>query len=285
MDVRQLKSLLAIAESGSFSLAADRVHLTVSAVSQQMRALETELGVDLFDRTRRPPQLTVAGQQMLEAARDMVRTAELAVETISGRGVHGTLTLGTVRTSALSLLPRAIVRMRKAYPDLRIKLRVANSDLLMQDVDAGRLDAAMVAEHHVPASLRWRAFLNEPLFVVAPPGTIPGTAEQLLTRLPYVRFRANVPLARMIDQELARLDLPLAEVAEIDTIASIVAVVANGLGASVVPQIAVRDCSASLVSAPFGNPQLYRQIGLVERTAAARSSLIARLHAFLLEEV
>jgi DNA-binding transcriptional LysR family regulator len=282
MDIRQLKSLLAIAETGSFSLAADQVHLTVSAVSQQMRALETELGTTLFDRSRRPPRLTVAGQQLLEAAGDLVRTAERAVDMISGRGVSGTLTLGTVRSSALSVLPRAIVQMRAEYPDLRIKLRVGNSDVLMQDVDAGRIDAAMVAEHHLPPSLRWRVFLNEPLFVVAPPGTPPGTAEELLTRLPFVRFRVNVPLARLIDQELARLNLPLNEAAEIDTIASITAMVANGFGVSVVPQVAIRDCAVQMVTAPFGAPQIHRQIGIVERPGAARSALIGRLHDLLL---
>lgn len=283
MDIRQLRSLLAIAETGNFSLAARQVHLTVSAVSQQMRALEKDLGVALFDRSRRPPQLTVAGHQLVEAAGDLVRTAERAVETVSGRGVSCTLTLGTVRSSALSVLPRAIVQMRAEYRDLRIKVRVGNSDVLMQDVDAGRIDAAMVAEHHLPPSLRWRAFLNEPLFVVAPPGTPPGSAEELLTRLPFVRFRADVPLARIIDQELARLNLPLNETAEVDTIASITAMVANGFGVSVVPQMAIRDCAVQMVTAPFGAPQIYRQIGLVERPRAARSTLIGRLHELLLK--
>jgi DNA-binding transcriptional LysR family regulator len=283
MDTRQLKTLLAIAESGSFSKAADVVHLTVSAVSQQIQALEQEVGAQFFDRSSRPPRLTAAGQQMVEAARDLVRTAENAIDAVSGRRVVGALAIGSVRTSAMSLLPRAIVQFRADHPGLRIKLRVSMSETLLQDVLAGRLDAAMVAEHgDFPPHLRWRPFLREPLFLVAPPGAPHLSAEEFLARYPYVRFRSNVPLAHMIDLELARLDVSLNEVAEIDTISAIVSCVANGLGVSVVPQVAIEDCALPLVSTPFGSPQLYRQIGLVERQNGARAMLISELHHRLL---
>ena len=279
MDTRQLRTLLAIAETGSFSRAAEIVHLTVSAVSQQIQALEQEVGARFFDRGTRPPRLTAAGQQMVEAARELVRAAENAIDAVSGRRVVGTLAIGSVRTSAMSLLPRAIMELRSDYPELRIRLRVSQSETLLQDVLAGRLDAAMVAEHgNFPPGLRWRPFLREPLFVAAPPGAPDLPAEELLARYPYVRFRSNVPLAHMIDLELARLAIPLAEVAEIDTIAAIVSCVANGLGVSVLPRIAIEDCAAPLVAAPFGAPRLFRRIGLVERHNGARALLISELH-------
>lgn len=227
----------------------------------------------------------MAGQQLVEAARELVRTAENAIDAISGRKVIGTFSLGSVRTSALSLLPRAIVRLNAAHPELRIQLRVGLSESLLQDVVSGRLDAAMVAEYgEFPSSLRWRPFLDEPLFVVAPPGTPALSAEELLTRRPFIRFHANVPLAHVIDLELARLNLPLTEIAQIDTIPAITACVANGLGVSIVPQVAVSDCATELVKAPFGQPQLHRKIGLVERKTAPRAALISMLHRLLVEE-
>lgn len=284
MDTRQLKTLLAVVESGSFSGAAEAVHLTVSAVSQQIQALEQEVGAPLFDRTSRPPRLTAAGQQMVELADQMVRAAENAIDAISGRKLIGTLSIGSVRTSALSLLPRAMVRMSAAHPDLRIKLRVASSETMLQDVLAGRLDAAMIAEHgNFPAALRWRPFLREPLWVIAPPGSPRLSAQALLTTFPFIRFRANVPLAHMVDLELARLNLPLNEVAEIDTIAAITSCVANGLGVSVVPQVAIDDATEGLTCAPFGTPQMFRQIGLVERKSGSRAVLISELHRLLVE--
>jgi len=284
MDTRQLKTLLAIAESGGFSRAAEIVHLTVSAVSQQVQALEQEVGTELFDRSTRPPRLTAAGQQMVEAARELVRATENAIDAVSGRKVVGTLAIGSVRTSAMSVLPRAIVELKDRYPELRIKLRVSMSETLLQDVVAGRLDAAMVAEHAgFPPALRWRPFLREPLFLVAPPGSPQLGCREFLSRYPYVRFRSNVPLAHMIDLELARMNVVLNEVAEIDTVLAIVSCVANGLGVSVVPQVAIDDWAAPLVTVPFGTPQLYRRIGLVERQNGARALLIEQLHRRLLD--
>jgi DNA-binding transcriptional LysR family regulator len=132
------------------------------------------------------------------------------------------------------------------------------------------------------ADVWWRPFLREPLFLVAPPGSPQLGAEEFLVRYPYVRFRSNVPLAHMIDLELARLDMPLNEVAEIDTVSAIMSCVANGLGVSVVPQVAIDHCGAALVAAPFGSLQLFRQIGLVERQNGPRAMLIDELHRRLL---
>jgi len=279
MDTRQLKTLLAIVEHGTFARAAEHVHLTPSAVSQQVQALEAEIGRPLFDRSSRPPRLTTEGQQMVEGARHLVQAAEEILDAVSGRTVLAPLILGSVRTSALGLMPRAIMLMKEVHPRVRIKLRVANSEALLIDVGAGRLDAAMVAENPgMPDTLRWHPFIREPLFVIAPPGAPPMTAEGYLSHYPFVRFRSNVPLAHMIDRELARTNLPLYEIAEIDTVSAIVACVANGLGASVVPNIAIKECAAPLMTAPFGKPHLYRQIGLVDRPGSPRSSVIADLH-------
>lgn len=279
MDTRQLKSLTAIARTGSFARAAELVNLTPSAVSQQIQALESEVGASLFDRSSRPPSLTPAGMQMVGLAEEVLRLTDTAVDAINGTSISGTLSLGSVRTSALGLLPNAITRLNALYPQVRTKLRVSMSESLMSDVVVGRLDAAMVAEiNEFPSTLRWRPFLREPLLVIAPPGTAPGSASDLLARFPFVRFRSNVPLAHMIDRELARMNVVLNEVAEMDTVSSITACVVNGLGVSVVPQIAVAESNVPLVTAPFGSPQVFRQIGLIESRSGAKAVLIDELH-------
>ncbi|NVJ92721.1 MAG: LysR family transcriptional regulator, partial [Methylocystaceae bacterium] len=119
MDTRQLKTLLAIASHGTFARAADRVGLTPSAVSQQIQALELELNVPLFDRSSRPPELTPQGAQVLELAKHMLQLEENVKASLKGEHVAGTLMLGSVRSSALNLLPRAIVKMRSQYPELK----------------------------------------------------------------------------------------------------------------------------------------------------------------------
>ena len=283
MDTRQLKTLVAIATHGSFIKAADIVALTPSAVSQQIQALESELGTTLFERSSRPPKLTAQGLQVLEMARDILRREEEAKASLRGDRIAGTLMLGSVRSSALNLLPKAIVLMRSQYPQLKTNLRVSLSSLLIADVAAGRLDAALVAEHvSISSGLRWSPVLREPLWLIAPKSmTAPDLLDTLRTK-PYVRFRSAVPLANLIDTELSRLGVVTQDVAEIDTIGSVVTCVRQGMGVSVVPHVALHELeSDELTRLPFGDPQINRQIGIVERTVSPRGEIIERLHEVL----
>jgi len=282
MDTRQLKTFIAIAEHGTFARAADAVGLTPSAVSQQIQALESEVRAELFDRSTRPMTLNSHGLQMLEAARNLVRAADDVIDAISGRAIAGTFTIGSIRYSALSLLPRAIVALKEDYPDLKMKLHVANSDELLNDVVSGRLDVAMVAEHSgVPSTLRWSPFIHEPLFAIAPQGTPQMSASEMLSTLPYVRFASRFRLANLIETELAKSGIVTYPIAEIDTMAAVIACVVYGLGASVAPYSALEEALGKVVSAPFGNPQVYRQIGLMERRTSTRTIVIDRLHQHL----
>ncbi|CAH0272391.1 Hydrogen peroxide-inducible genes activator [Agrobacterium fabrum] len=279
MDIRQLKTFIAIAEHGTFAKAADAVGLTPSAVSQQIQALESEVRGELFDRATRPITLNGHGLQMLEAARTLVRDADNIIDAISGRAVSGTFTIGSVRSSALSLLPLSIVALKADYPDLRIKLQVANTDELLKDVMSGRLDCAMVAEYSgIPSALRWQPFINEPLLVIGPNGTPKMSGFDMLSKLPYVRFNSKFRLAQIIETELAKTRIVPNLIAEIDTIASVVSCVIHGLGVSVVPWIALRDIAAPIVAVQFGEPQILRPIGLLERRSGTRAQIIDRLH-------
>ena len=283
MDTRQLRTLLAIKSHGTFALAADVVGLTPSAISQQVHALEDELRVTIFDRSTRPPRITPDGLQVMEMAQDILRRADDTRASLRGDQIAGTLMLGSVRSSALNLLPRALVEMRQRYPDLKPNLGVSLSSTLIADVAAGRLDAAIVAEHlGFPNALRWSPFLREPLWLIAPRGMEASDPIELLNTRPYIHFRSAVPLANLIDTELSRLGVVTNDVAEIDTIGSIVTGVRQGLGISVVPHVALQEPDGeNITRLPFGSPQVTRQIGIVERTVSPRAEIIARLHAVL----
>jgi DNA-binding transcriptional LysR family regulator len=283
MDTRQLKTLVAIATNGTFAQAADVVGLTPSAVSQQVRALEQELDTTLFNRSSRPPKLTPQGLQVLELAQNILRMEDDAKASLRGDRIAGTLMLGSVRSSALNLLPKAIVQMRAQYPALKTNLRVSLSSTLIADVASGRLDAAVVAEHvGFPPALRWSPFLREPLWLIAPEGTGLSDPIQLLDTRPFIRFRSAVPLANLIDTEISRMGVVTQDVAEIDTIGSIVTCVRQGMGISVVPHVALQEPEdQELTRLPFGQPQVTRQIGIVERTVSPRGEIIARIHEVL----
>ena len=285
MTIRLLRTLVAIADTRTFSDAAKVVHVTHAAVSQQMQALEQELDTVLFDRSTRPSTLTAKGQQMVESARQLLAYIDDTKSALAENRVLGTLNIGSVRTSALAVLPQALVKLNERFPDLRIKLRVGYSESMLADVVAGRLDAAIVAEHiAMPSGLDWRPFIREPLVVIAPPGAPPDDAGSLLTRHPYIRFASNVPLANIIDTELARARIHPREVAEIDTVSAMVSCVAQGLGVAIVPQIVFRSGqNRHLVTAPFGEPQIYRQIGMAQRQQARRSAVLDEFQTMLAE--
>lgn len=283
MDTRQLRSLVAIASHGTFARAAEVIHLTPSAVSQQIQALEQELGVTLFERSSRPPKMTPQGLQVLEMAKDVLRVTDDTKASLRGDRIAGTLMLGSVRSSSMNLLPAAIVQMRTRYPELKTNLRVSLSATLINDVESGRLDAAVVAEHlSIPSTLRWSPFLREPLWLIAPKGTAGTDPLELMATLPFIRFRSAVPLANLIDTEISRLGITTNDVAEIDTIGAIVTCVRHGMGVSVVPHVAFQASDDDeFVRLPFGQPQVIRQIGIVERTISPRGEVIARLHEVL----
>ena len=285
MDLRQLQTLVAVADTGSFAAAARVVHLTSSAVSQQIQALEGELGVTLFDRTKRPPRINAKGEELLRAARSVVRTMTEARMAISGGRTAGVLKIGAIRTVSMRLVPQAFAAMWALYPDLSFDLTVGMSETLMSDVAAGRLDAAVVAEHvGVPASLSWTPVLSEPLVLVGPPGSEGRSELSLLRDLPFIRYETTVPLARQIETELSRLGVAAQEIAVTNTMPSVVGLVQAGLGVAIVPKIAFLDAApGSLVCRPFCEGAITRRLGLVQRQVSSRVEVLTGLRRVLTE--
>tara|TARA_R110002012_G_scaffold248798_5_gene425204 strand:- start:2580 stop:3452 length:873 start_codon:yes stop_codon:yes gene_type:complete len=285
MDTRQLETLLAIVHHGGFTAAARAVNITASAVSQQVVALEQELGTTLFDRSRRPPALTSKGAEMVRTARTMLQLANAAKSVAGGSEVRGTLAIGSLRTCAQSLMPVAIAALRQQYPDLSFRLRIGMSEELMREVAAGQLDTALVADHvAVPLTLRWTEVLNEPLALLIPHGVEARAVEEVLHRVPYVRYQTRVPLARQIDTEIARFGVEPAQIITVNTMAAVIGCVQAGLGFAVVPSVTLQDIApGSLRWLPFGTPPIRRRLGLVHSPHSNRSEVLAALSKKLVE--
>ena len=283
MDTRQLQTLVAVADTGSFAGAARVVNLTASAVSQQIQALEGELGVTLFDRSKRPPRFNAKGEQIVRAARSVVQTMTEARMAIAGGSTAGLLKFGAIRTVSLRLVPRAFAEMWRLYPDLSFDLTVGMSPTLMADVAAGRLDAALVAEHvGVPSSLSWTPVLSEQLVVAGPPDARDRSSLSMLRDLPFIRYKTDVPLARQIETELSRLGVKPREIAVANTMHAVVGMVQAGLGVAIIPRIAYLDAQVgSLCCRPFGEGAITRRLGLVQRQISSRVEVLGELRRVL----
>jgi DNA-binding transcriptional LysR family regulator len=279
MDTRQLETLLAIEQHGGFAAAAQAVNLTASAVSQQISALEIEIGAQLFDRSRRPPTLTAKGVEMVRSARSILNIVSETKASVTAGRVRGTMAFGTLRTYANSVVPSALATMRTTYPLLNFRLRVGKSEELMNNVASGQLDAALVADHvTVPSTLRWTPVIEEPLVVLMPSGCGHLTLEDAVRNVNFIRYRTQVPLARQIDTEMARLGISPKQIASANTMTAVVGCVRAGLGFAVVPQIALQDViAASLDWVPFGTPPITRRLGVVQRFSSRQEEITSAL--------
>ena len=236
MELRQLKTLIAIADAGNFVGAADRVGRTQSAVSQQIKALEDELSVELFDRAARPPSLTVEGRAFVERARRIVAMCDEAAGRIKGRQTAASLQIGVVRGSLMGHLPVALAVLRGRH--LGLRLRVATGDLteLLGHVQHGRLDAALIPDAPtLDPQLYWLPFLVEPFLAIAPAATPGAHDHELLEACPYIQFSRNVRTGRLIDAEIRRRGISVETAMETDSFPAMVQMVQQGLGAAVVP--------------------------------------------------
>lgn len=204
--------------------------------------------------------------------------------TIAGGRTAGVLKLGAIRTVSMRLVPEALRGMRGRYPDLGFEMTVGMSERLMADVAAGRLDAALVAEHvGVPATLSWSPVLNEPLVIIAPPQEAWRSEVSLLRDLPFIRYATDVPLARQIETELSGLSIVPREVAVANTMPAVVGLVQAGLGVAVVPRIATLHGGPALHCRPFRDGAITRRVGLVQRQVSSRSRVLTELREILSE--
>lgn len=277
MSIRHLRTLLAIAEQGSFAAAARAVRLTQSAVSMQMRALEEELGTALFDRSTRPPALTSAARALIADADELVRGYDRLVHERRSQGapVEGHLRLGAVPSVITGILPTAIAALRRRHPGMHVEIAMALSADLVDRLERGRLDAAIVSELGKPRQgYLWQPFAREPLVLIAPLDAPRQSAAELLAAYPFIRYTRQAWVGRLIDATLKRRRIKVGEAMTLDTLEAVTAMVSHGLGVSIVPQ---RGHGAPF---PFpvraqalAKPTVYRQLGLLRAESHAKGLL------------
>lgn len=173
MELRQLEYFVAVAEEQNFTRAAQRVHISQSGVSAQIRALEKELGAELFDRSARTATLTVAGKAALEHARTALDAAEAVTQAVGEVTdlIRGTLTVGMVAGCTVTPLFDALADFHRAHPGVEISLLEDNSDRLTEAVRAGALDMALIGTATAePDGLEMFALIREQLVAAVPTG-------------------------------------------------------------------------------------------------------------------
>ncbi len=282
MNLRQLETLVAIADHGSFTAAGGAVGVSHSAVSLQVKALEQELGVALADRRQRPPRLTARGAALVEQARRMLALAEEMRALGSDAALEGVLAVGVVPTEMVHLLPPALARLRARHPGLAIRVRTGLSSELAVEVRDGVLDAAVVTGPDIaPQGLGLTEIAREPLVAIAPAEAAGATAGELIAAHPFIWFSRRTWAGQQIERALATRGLRPAEAMEVDSIEAIESLVAHGLGVSVVPERPAAPPAPAVRRLPLGGPDAFRRLVLAVHEGAPKARLAEALRAEL----
>jgi DNA-binding transcriptional LysR family regulator len=202
-DLRQLRYFVTVAEELHFGRAAGRLSMTQPPLSQAIRALEECLGVDLFERTKRSVRLTRVGADLLPEVRRLLAGAEglRPLAQSLTRGEAGVLSLAFVSTADYGLLPPLLRDFGARHPRVRLELTEATSDVQIDELSAGRIDAGLVIAPLPPrhaAQLSWLPIAREPLVV--------AMSTDMSERLSVARGLAGDPQAEWLDMPVSLLE-------------------------------------------------------------------------------
>lgn len=284
MELQQLRYAVEVASALSFTRAAERCHVTQSALSHQIAALERELGQRLFARSSRSVRLTEAGEAFVPHARAALRATEQAKEHAAAAAgdIVGTLRIGVIPTVAAVDVPLVLAAYRARHPAARVELRVGNSDSLMAQVRRDDLDVALLGlrEDVRPSGVASRELSAERLVAVLPEGhPLVGVASVRLHDLAgmtFADFPAGTSGRSQSDDAFARAHVERDVAFEADSAELILSLVAAGLAVTLLAPDVVSRSVARVVSVALQDGPVRR-----EHVAWSASALRTVTRAFL----
>jgi Transcriptional regulator len=287
MSIRELKTLIAVAEYGSISAAAERVFLSVPAAAAQIAKLEEEFKTTLLNRARKPAQLTPQGHALVAGAKQLMACyAELYETVSSSEDLTGILNIGAIPTALTGVIPRALIAFRKAHPRAQIRLEHGLSPSLSERLRRHELDAAIISEPQSDiGGLHWTPFTQEPIVVIGPAAAEGEDDRALLRSFPYIRFNRHFWVSRIIEADLQRRKLLTDPIMELDSLEAIGQMVRYGLGVSIIP-LSSRSFLRlhKLRAVAFGEPGLTRSVVLAEPKESGKTRLISAFKDCLVRE-
>jgi LysR family transcriptional regulator, hydrogen peroxide-inducible genes activator len=293
---RQLEHLVLLADYGHFGEAAKACHVTQSTLSASIKELEIVLQASLVDRTKRRVVLTPLGLEIVGRARRILQEGKELVETARAESepLCGTLRMGVIPTIGPFLLPNILPRLRRAYPALRLYLVEDLTARLVEALHAGRLDVLLIALPYDCGNVERRALFQDPFKVAVPSGhpLAVGKAvdleqfryeELLLLKEGHCLREHALAACRLADRRQI-------EPVEATSLHTLVQMVDNALGITLLPQLAIDGGilkGTTITVLPTAGEPANREIGLVWRRGTGRQcefELLAPVLTQLVEE-
>ncbi len=246
MEMHQLRYFLAVAQTGSFTVAANICHVSQPSLSAQIAKLEAELGGPLIERSRQGARLTKSGELLRGRAAEALRQLEsgrFEIEQLYGL-TRGSVTLGCLPTTGTYLLPPLLKAFGKAHPEIEVILREESSPQLARMLRESEVDLAIMDEEGLGNGLRSEVLFSEPLLIVVPPKHRFASRKKLALRAladePMILMKSGHGFRQIVLDTLSRAGIQprvVYETGEIDTVQALVKV---GMGLSLVPKMVKR---------------------------------------------
>ena len=276
-SIRSLQTFATAAHLGSFAAAGAEVGLTAAAVGLQVRGLEAELGLSLFDRSGRKVVLNGDGRRVLGEVHDIVGRWQRLQARPAGDELGGTVVMGALVSALMGAFADALWALKRAHPALEVTLFAGQSADFMLRVARGELDAAVVTQPplRLPATLVWTPLYREPMVLIVPARphfALPESPLQMLAQCPFMRFDRHAWTGHLVDEALAQCRAKVVQGLELNSVEAIVELVRQGFGISIVPQLAnlrwQRDRALRVV--PLPGMSVQRRVGLLQRRRHGR---------------
>lgn len=238
MDVRFLKSLVAVVETGSIAAAARRENRTAAAISQRVRALERTLGCTLLLRTAHAIRPSDHCLQLLPKIQAIIEQARELQDDLGKGGLVGEIKVGAISTALTGVLPGLIEQLSRSAPQLKLLITPGDSKSLYEKLLSGDLDAAILVRppFALPKSLALHVLKAEPLLLIAPASQAASAPGLLLREHPFIRYDAHSWGGQIAQRYLDEQGIEPQLLCELDALETIVMLVAQGMGVSLVPQ-------------------------------------------------
>ncbi len=273
MDLKQLRALVTIAETGNVTKAAELLNIVQPAVSRQLKLLEEDVGTPLFDRESHGMKLNEAGITLVEYARRILHEVDKAKAEIrpSQNSVSGIVTVGLLPSTCDLLSSALISAIKKDYPEIRIRISTGYAGHLQDWLSNGEIDAALLYDTKPSPAIQIQPLLEERLWVIGLPDS--GLKKKKLgigdlVDKPFILPSQPHGLRSLVDHACKLLKIDLNVTAETNSLNVQKSLVLGGNGVTILPSIAVADELArqELVGSPLQDEVLTRKIVLATPT-------------------
>ena len=266
MNARFLSTFCAVARFGSLNAAARHLGLSSASVGEQIRTLEKDLNARLVSRQGRGIALTEAGHAVLPAARDVVERIDEMSQIAQLGQARGRLRAGAVSTATIGVLPSALQRMARHYPNIELNVYPGSSTHLYHRLEQGDLDCMITGRPSfaLPKSMTWHPIREEPLVLLCSAGLEGHAIERHLAAEPFIRLDRNAWAGQIVTRFLEDRAIRTKELFEMDAPATIVILVARGVGVSLLPDWGITEpAGLAIRRLPVGDPAYDRHFGLI----------------------